>query len=83
MQRASAILSSVFCTFLTYFSTLSHKWHDFSKEKLVTDYKMCVLIFCANFSDILLVLRRTERSMIKKMYIGLHVKYQLFLSHFN
>jgi hypothetical protein len=30
-----------------------------------------------------LILRRNERDIIKKMYIGLHVKYTLFLPDFN
>jgi hypothetical protein len=34
-------------------------------------------------SETLLILIRTERDMIKKMYIGVHVKYTLFLSKFN
>jgi hypothetical protein len=33
-------------------------------------------------SETFLILGRTERDMIK-MYIGLHVKYPLFLSDFN
>ena len=36
-----------------------------------------------NFCETFLVLKRTERDMIKKMYISLHVKYLLFLSDFN
>jgi hypothetical protein len=32
--------------------------------------------------EIFLTLRRTERDTIK-MFIGLHVKYPLFLSYFN
>jgi len=43
---------------------------------------MCVFIFSAILSEIFLILRKTERDMIK-MIIGLHVKYPLFLSHFN
>jgi hypothetical protein len=36
------ILPSVACLALPYFSTLSHKWHDFRKN---TEY-MCNFIFC-------------------------------------
>jgi hypothetical protein len=37
------ILSSVVCPAIQYFSTLSHKRHDFREN--VIEYKMCVLIF--------------------------------------
>ena len=43
---------------------------------------MCVLISVQILSETFLILRRKERDMTK-MYIGLHVKYQLFLSDFN
>jgi hypothetical protein len=39
MQCACAILSSVTCSGLQYFPTLSHKRHDF-REK-VTEHEMC------------------------------------------
>ena len=47
------------------------------------EYKLCAsflstLCVCETF----LILRRTERDKIK-IYIGLHVKYPLFLSEFN
>ena len=38
------VLSFVASLVLSYFSTLSHKGHDFL-EKKTTEYKMCVLIF--------------------------------------
>jgi len=34
-------------------------------------------------SETFLILRRTERDMIKKMCVGLQVKYPLLLSDFN
>jgi len=43
MQCACAIMSSVKSQALQYFSTLSHKWHDFRKK--VTERKMDVLNF--------------------------------------
>ena len=45
--------------------------------------KKCVLWFSLQLlSETFLILRRTERDMIK-IYIGLHVKYRLFLSDFS
>ena len=47
------------------------------EKKKVTEYKMCVFLFSTTLSEILLVLIRTERDMIKKlilffMYITLY-----------
>ena len=49
MQCACAILSSVACPAVWYFSALSHKRHDFRKKNRVSGNKMCVLIFSTNF----------------------------------
>jgi hypothetical protein len=49
MQCACTVLSSVDCMALQYFSTLSHKWHDFQGVKNVTANEMCVLILSTTF----------------------------------
>jgi len=43
---------------------------------------MCVLFFSKNLCETFLILRRTERDVIK-IFIAVHVKYPLFLSDFN
>jgi len=48
MQCACALLSPVACPALLYFSTLSHKRHDFRKKKVI-EYKIDVLIFSTAF----------------------------------
>ena len=55
---AWAVLPSVACLSLQYFSTLSHKRHDFRKK--IIDHKICVLIFCTTFSETSLILWRTD-----------------------
>jgi hypothetical protein len=47
MQSACALLPSVACPALQYFSTLSHKRHGI-REKVI-EHKMCVLIFSTTF----------------------------------
>ena len=44
----SIILSSVSCLALPYFSTLTHKLHDFRKKKVV-EYEMGVFILSRTF----------------------------------
>ena len=48
MGMRRVILSSVVCLALSYFSTLSHNWHDFRKK--INEHKMSVLIFSTTFS---------------------------------
>ena len=66
MQRACAILSSVACTVLHYFSTLSHARHDFRRKVTVTK---CVFWFSLQLlSETFLILRWNGRDMIKNVY---------------
>jgi len=78
MHSACAILSSVACLPLPYFSTLSHKRHDFPGRKLLNT--KCVLWFSIQLlSETFLILRRNERDMIKNV-VDINVKCLLFLS---
>jgi hypothetical protein len=79
MQCASAILPSVAYPYL-YFSTLSHKRHDFRKE--VIEHKMCVWSISTTFVWSIFLLRRIERDMTRNIYWS-HVKYRRFFSDFN
>jgi hypothetical protein len=81
MQCACIVLyCQVVCLAPQYFSTLSHKRHDF-REKVI-EHKMRVLVFSTNFSENFLFFE--EMSEIwSKMCIGHHVKYPLFLSFFD
>jgi len=82
MHCACAILSSVACPTLQYFSTLFHKRYEFRGEKKVIEHQMWVLTFSTALSETFLILNRTERDMIINLP-SLHVKYPLFLSDFN
>ena len=83
MECTWAILSSVACPALQYFSTLSHKQHDFRKQ--VIEHKMCVSSLSTPFvSNIFHFKKKWARYPVwSKMYIGLHLKYLLFLSDCN
>jgi hypothetical protein len=59
------ILSLVACQALQYFSTLSHKRHDFREN--VIENKLCVLIFYKILFETFLILRRNERDVIKNV----------------
>ena len=74
------VLSSVGSLAPPYFSTLSHKRHDFRKK--VTEHKMCVLIFSTtsiwNISHFKRIQRDTRTNVPR-----FHVKYQLVVSDFH
>jgi len=66
MKCACAILSSLACLTLRHFSTLFRKLHDFRKKSL---NKKCVFwSSLQNLSEAFLILRGTERDMIKNVY---------------
>jgi hypothetical protein len=56
------ILSSVACLVVSYFSTLSHKQHDF-REKII-EPKRRILIFSTTFFEIFLIPIRNQRDVI-------------------
>jgi len=69
MQCARAQLSSVACPAVQYFSTLSHKRHDFRGGKLLN--MKCVFWFSLQLlSEHFSFLRRNERDMIKNVYLS-------------
>jgi hypothetical protein len=74
------ILLSVACPALQYFSKSSHKRYDFRKKLLNIK---CVFWFSPQLlSEKLLILRRTERNVIKDVH-WFHGNYPLFSSDFN
>ena len=63
MRVPSIVLSPVAYPALQYFSTFSHKRHDFRKKNI--EHKMCVLIFCTTLCETFPVLRGIERDREK------------------
>jgi hypothetical protein len=72
------MLHTVICDLYgyTFFSTLYHQWQDFFK-KLLLKLKFVFWISLQIVSETFLILRRTERDMIKNVF-DIHVKYLLF-----
>jgi len=80
IQHAMRHIFSCGLPALQYFSTVSHKWYD--KKKLL--HIKCVLISSTTFVwSISHSTKNVTRYDKKKTYIGLYVKYPLFLSEFN
>jgi hypothetical protein len=67
MQCACVLLFSVASLALVYFYTKSYKSLDFQKKKKLTECKMC-FDFLYSFSEKCLILRITERDMIKSVH---------------
>jgi hypothetical protein len=79
MQITGTLLSSTACVALRYFSTLSHKWHDFRRKTIGN--KTCVFIFPKLLSETFLISRRIQLDTVTNVqYIGLHVKDMLLLT---
>jgi len=54
-----------------------------ARVKKIVEHKMCVWIFSTTFVWNISHSKQNWARCDKKMYIGLHVKYRLFLSDFN
>jgi hypothetical protein len=54
-----AILSTVACPALQYFSTLFHKRHDFREKKMIT-HETCLDFLNNSFSETFFILRKTD-----------------------
>ena len=65
MRCVCAIVSSVVCSAVHYFSTLSHKRYDFRK---ILDLTMGLLIFSKLLSETSLSPRRNDRDVTRNVY---------------
>ena len=74
------IMSSVACLTVPYFSTLSHKRHDFRKK--VFKREVFVLIFSTFLSEIFIILRRIQRDIIITVHTS-SCKVPVFISDSN
>jgi hypothetical protein len=82
MQCACAVLSSVVCPTVLYFSTLSHKRHDF-RGKILLNIKCMFLDFLYKFCLQHFSFQDEFCKILSQMSIDLRVKYPLFWSDFN
>jgi hypothetical protein len=70
------------CPAVPYISTLSQKGHDCQQKKVI-EHEIRVLIFSITFIWNISDSNENWMRYDEKLFIGLHVKYSLFLSHFN
>jgi hypothetical protein len=63
MEWGCAILSSVACPALQYFSTSSHKRHDFREGEKGIEHEMSVLVFSTILSETFHILRRIKQML--------------------
>ena len=69
MQCACAIQLFVACPALQYFSTFSHKRHDFRKKKKKVIEHITRVFSLQLFPETFLILRRNERDMNKNVHV--------------
>jgi len=75
------ILSSVACPALQYFSTLSHKWHDFRKKKLYWIWNVYLIFYTIFIWNMSHSKKKWARYDTKCVLASCEVP--LFLSYFN
>jgi len=68
VKYAYVIFLSVVCRAVQYSFTSSHKTTQVPKRKKVTAYKRSILVVCTIVSETFVVLRRTERHVIKNVF---------------
>jgi hypothetical protein len=80
MHIHCVIFTSVSSPAVTYFFTLSHKWHN-SRKNLLN--MKCVFDFFDNFSLRHVSVSEELKEILSPMHLRLHVQYLLFMSDFN
>jgi hypothetical protein len=80
MRVSRITFSSVACLGVLYFSTLSHKRHDFLKS---IEHKFYILIFYSKLLATFRILTRIQRDVIISVHRHSGIKCLLFLSYFN
>ena len=81
MRMRRIVLSFVACLAVPHFSTLSHELHDFPEKGFWTQ-NVC-FDFLHNFVWNIYRSKKNCAWYNEKKYIGLHVKYPLFVSDFH